>query len=213
MSRGLHSEVGRLRRVIVCRPGLAQKRLTPANCHELLFDDVLWVSQARNDHDAFTTALQERAVEVLEMHDLLATTVALPAARQWLLDRKLGPDFVDTETAEQLRPWMEELPPARLAEHLIGGVARAELPFQPLGLLGRFSASADLLLPPLPNTLFPRDNSCWIGSGVVLCPMFWPARPMQIQRIRWCWKSLIACWTDNTSVPPTKKKFLYRKSF
>ena len=179
MNQGLHSEVGRLRKVIVCRPGLAQRRLTPANCHELLFDDVLWVSQARNDHDAFTTALKERDVDVLEMHDLLAETVAVPAARQWLLDRKLGPNFVDAETAAELRPWLEDLSPAKLAEHLIGGVARAELPFELRGLMGRFSAPADLLLPPLPNTLFPRDNSCWIGDGVVLSPMFWSARQQE----------------------------------
>ena len=67
MTLGLNSEVGRLRRVLVCRPGLAQRRLTPANCHELLFDDVLWVQQARNDHDAFTNAMQDRGVEVLEL--------------------------------------------------------------------------------------------------------------------------------------------------
>lgn len=176
MPTGLHSEVGRLRQVLVCRPGLAQKRLTPANCHELLFDDVLWVSQARNDHDAFTVALTERDVQVLEMHELLADVLALPAARTWLLDRKLGPDFVDVETAAQMRPWLEGLPTAGLAAHLIGGVARAELPFEPVGLLGRFRAPADLLMPPLPNTLFTRDNSCWIGDGVVLCPMYWPAR-------------------------------------
>ncbi len=173
---GLHSEVGLLRKVIVCRPGLAQKRLTPANCHELLFDDVLWVARARNDHDAFTVALKERDIEVLELHDLLAQTVALPAAREWLLSRKLGPNFVDEETAAQLRPWLEALPSAKLAEHLIGGVARAEVPFEARGLLGLFSAASDMLLPPLPNTLFTRDNSCWIGNGVVLSPMFWPAR-------------------------------------
>jgi arginine deiminase len=176
MSTGVFSEVGRLRKVLVCRPGLAQKRLTPANCHELLFDDVLWVSQARNDHDAFTSAMIERGVDVLELHELLAQTVGDPAARGWVLDRKLGPDFIDPEAAASLRPWLESLPPARLAEHLIGGLARAELPFQPEGLLARFSAPADLLLPPLPNTLFTRDSSCWIGGGVVLCPMYWPAR-------------------------------------
>ena len=176
MAPGVYSEVGRLRKVLVCRPGLAQRRLTPANCHELLFDDVLWVSRARNDHDAFTTALKERGIEVLEMHDLLADTVALPAARQWLLDRKLGPDAVDAETAAQLRPWLAELPAARLAEHLIGGVARAELPFEPEGLQGRCAAPADLLLPPLPNTLFTRDNSFWIAGSVALGAMFWPAR-------------------------------------
>lgn len=175
-SKGLNSEVGRLRRVLVCRPGLAQRRLTPANCRELLFDDVLWVQQARNDHDAFVNAMQSRDVEVLELHDLLATTVADPVARSWLLDRKLGPGTVDTELAQQLRPWLESLPPLRLAEHLIGGLAHAELPFEPEGLLARFAAATDFLLPPLPNTLFSRDSSCWIGDGVVLCPMYWPAR-------------------------------------
>lgn len=179
MTSATHSEVGKLRKVLVCRPGLAQKRLTPANCHDLLFDDVLWVAQARNDHDAFTTALKERDVEVLEMHDLLADILAISAARKWLLDRKLGADFVDVETAEQLRPWLEALPPARLAEHLIGGVSRAEMPFEPAGLLGLYSTPSDMLLPPLPNTLFTRDNSCWIGDGVVLSSMFWPARQQE----------------------------------
>ena len=170
------SEVGRLRKVLVCRPGLAQKRLTPANCKDLLFDDVLWVAQARNDHDAFTSAMIERGVEVLELHDLLADTVRDATARAWLLERKLGRDFIDADTAAELRPWLDALPPAQLAERLIGGVARAELPFEPAGLVARCAAPADLLLPPLPNTLFTRDSSCWLGSGAVLCPMYWPAR-------------------------------------
>ena len=174
--QGVASEVGRLRKVLVCRPGLAQKRLTPANCKALLFDDVLWVAQARNDHDAFTSAMIERGVEVLELHDLLAATVSDSLARAWLLDRKLGANFIDGETAAQLRPWLEAMPPAQLAERLIGGVARGELPFEPDGLLARCADAADLLLPPLPNTLFTRDSSCWIGHGVVLCPMYWPAR-------------------------------------
>ena len=101
MTPGLHSEVGRLRKVLVCRPGLAQKRLTPANCHELLFDDVLWVAQARNDHDAFTSAMVERGIEVLEMHDLLAETMADAEACAWVLDHKLGVNFMDAELAEQ----------------------------------------------------------------------------------------------------------------
>ena len=176
MTRGLFSEVGRLRKVLVCRPGLAQRRLTPANCHELLFDDVLWVAQARNDHDAFTSAMIERGVEVLELHDLLAQTLNNPTALTWLLNRKLSADFMDVELAEQIRPWMQTMPPARLAEVLIGGVARADLPFEPLGLLAECASPADLLIAPLPNTLFTRDNSCWIGDGVVLGSMFWPAR-------------------------------------
>jgi len=175
-SRGIHSELGRLRRVLVCRPGLAQQRLTPANCAELLFDDVLWVSRARNDHDAFTTAMTERDVEVLELHELLAATMADPLARNWLLERKLAPGFVDAEAASLLRPWLEALAPAHLADYLIGGVARVDLPFDVPGLLAGCARPSDFLLAPLPNTLFARDSTCWIGAGVVLCPMFWPAR-------------------------------------
>ena len=127
MSYGAFSEVGTLRKVLVCRPVLAQARLTPENCKELLFDDVLWVSQAKNDHHVFTNKMAERGVEVLEFHDLLAEVVAQAPARNWLLDRKLGPDFIDPEAAAQLRPWLEALPPARLAEHLIGGLLRGEV--------------------------------------------------------------------------------------
>jgi arginine deiminase len=176
MAKGVSSEVGRLRKVLVCRPGLAQKRLTPANCHDLLFDDVLWVAQARNDHDAFTSAMIERGVEVLELHDLLAQTVSDNGARAWLLDRKLGADFIDPEAAQSLRPWLDAMPPAKLAEHLIGGVARSDLPFEPEGLMARCAGPADLLIPPLPNTLFTRDSSCWIDGGLALGAMFWPAR-------------------------------------
>lgn len=132
MTPGLFSEVGRLRKVLVCRPGLAQRRLTPANCHELLFDDVIWVAQARNDHDAFTNAMIDREIEVLETHDLLASTLANATARAWLLDRKLGPDFLDPEAAVEIRQWLEALPPERLAAHMIGGVSRADLPFEPV---------------------------------------------------------------------------------
>ena len=176
MTPGLNSEVGRLRRVLVCRPGLAQKRLTPANCHALLFDDVLWVARAQSDHDAFTSVLRERGVEVLELSDLLSTTLSQAAARTWLLDRKLGPDFLDPAGAEQLRPWLEALAPQQLANFLVGGLARSDLPFEPAGLLGACSGPADLLLAPLPNSLFTRDSSCWVGHQLLLCQMFWPAR-------------------------------------
>jgi arginine deiminase len=179
MSKGVYSEVGRLRKVLVCRLGLAQKRLTPANCNALLFDDVLWVARARNDHDAFTSAMVERGVEVLELHDLLATTVSNPAALIWLLDRKFSHDLIDNDAGLQLRQWFETMPPALLAERLIGGVARADLPFEPEGLVASCASAADLLIAPLPNSLFTRDSSCWIGDGVVLCPMYWPARQQE----------------------------------
>lgn len=178
-AKGVASEVGRLRKVLVCRPGLAQKRLTPANCHALLFDDVLWVAQAQTDHDAFTNAMRERDIEVLELLELLTTTLMNPIAHAWLLDHKLDANFIDVEAAQQLRPWLASLPPAMLAQYLIGGVALSDVPFALEGLQSKCAEATDMLLPPLPNTLFTRDSSCWIGRGVVLCPMYWPARQQE----------------------------------
>ena len=170
------SEIGRLKRVLVCRPGLAQQRLTPANCHELLFDDVLWVAKARTDHYAFVGALQDQGVEVLELHDLLGDVLEQPAARRWLLERRVRAELVGDELAPELTAWLDGLHAKELAERLIGGVARAELPFDPRGLVAQSMSPADFVLAPLPNTLFTRDSSCWIGNGVTLNPMYWPAR-------------------------------------
>ncbi|HYS64882.1 MAG TPA: arginine deiminase [Paraburkholderia sp.] len=176
MALGVFSEVGTLRKVIVCRPGLAQARLTPANCRELLFDDVLWVSQARTDHYAFVSAMQDHGIEVLDMHDLLADILQGREARDWVLERKLSTGTVDLELSAQLLPWLDEMKADELATRLIGGIVRAELPFGPAGLLSQCTEPAGFLLPPLPNTLFTRDNSCWINDGAVLGSMYWPAR-------------------------------------
>jgi arginine deiminase len=162
---------------MVCRPGLAHQRLTPGNCHELLFDDVIWVHEAQKDHYDFVLKMQERGVEVLELHDLLATTVQNPEARGWILDRLITPNRVGPVGVRVLRPWLEEMPAVRVAEHLIGGIAVDELPEGKLaeflsGLIGPTS----FVLPPIPNSLFQRDPSCWIYGGVTCNPMFWPAR-------------------------------------
>ena len=83
---GVHSEVGTLRKVLVCSPGLAHERLTPTNCDDLLFDDVLWVQNARRDHFDFVSKMRERGVDVVELHNVLTETIANPEARKWLLD-------------------------------------------------------------------------------------------------------------------------------
>src|SRR5919197_5622638 len=88
-SHGVHSEVGKLRKVLVCAPGLAHRRLTPSNADDLLFDDVMWVENAQRDHADFVNKLRERGVDVVELHDLLAQTMAIPDAKDWLLDRKI----------------------------------------------------------------------------------------------------------------------------
>lgn len=173
---GVHSEAGTLRTVMVCRPGLAHKRLTPGNCRDLLFDDVLWVLEAQAEHFAFCNKMRERGVEVLEFHDLLADALATPEGRAWVLDRRITVNHVGAGMLKELRCWLDAMPAARLVEHLIGGIARFELPFEPRGMFGRYLGPADFVVPPLPNTMFTRDNSCWVHGGVVLSPMFWPAR-------------------------------------
>lgn len=173
---GVHSEAGKLRTVIVCRPGLAHKRLTPANCRDLLFDDVLWVQEAQKEHFGFVNKMRERGVEVLEFHDLLADTLHTKDGRAYVLDRRITPNHVGYGMIGELRAWLDEMPSTQLAEHLIGGVARADLPFAPRGMFGRYLGMMDFVIPPIPNTLFTRDNSCWIYGGVTVNPMYWPAR-------------------------------------
>jgi arginine deiminase len=176
MTMGVHSEAGRLRKVLVCRPGLAQRRLTPRNCGSLLFDDVMWVSRARADHFTFTSLMQDHDVEVLELHDLLASVLTQPHARSWLLDRKLGPGAVLGGLRRDMRAWLSEMTSTDLAEHLLGGIVRSDLPFAVGPGLELLAGSADFVLPPLPNAMFTRDSSSWIYGGVTLNPMHWPAR-------------------------------------
>ena len=108
---GVHSEAGQLRRVMVHAPGREMARLTPANREALLFDDVLWVKQARVDHMTFVDALRERGVEVVIFRDLLVETLANPQARDWMLAKRISEDTVGVGLAEDLRAWATEAPP------------------------------------------------------------------------------------------------------
>lgn len=173
---GVHSEVGKLRQVIVCRPGLAHERLTPGNCDNLLFDDVFWVHEAKNDHHDFCNKMVDRDVEVLDVHDLLAETVASVEARKWLLDRRITPNFVGVGMLQDLRAWLDGIDGQQLAAYLIGGISTHELPFKPHGMFGEYLGPDGFVIPPLPNMLFTRDTSCWIYNGVTVNPMHWPAR-------------------------------------
>ena len=174
---GVHSEVGTLRTVLVCRPGLAHQRLTPGNRADLLFDDVLWVQEAQKDHYDFVLKMRERGVEVLDLHDLLAETVADKESRGWILDRRVTANDVGPGLAPIMREWLDEVPAAKLAEHLIGGIAILDLPkSERTSIIADAFGGTDFIMPPVPNTLFQRDPSCWIYNGVTCNPMFWPAR-------------------------------------
>ena len=174
---GVHSEVGKLNTVMVCRPGLAHQRLTPGNCHDLLFDDVLWVHEAQKDHYDFVLKMQQRDIEVLELHEMLAQTLDIAEARAWVLDRRITANSVGRAVATAVRPWLDAMPAAKLADHLIGGIAMNDLPkSEGSALLLDVLGGTSFLIPPIPNTLFQRDPSCWIYDGVTCNPMFWAAR-------------------------------------
>lgn len=174
---GVHSEVGALRKVLVCSPGLAHERLTPTNCDDLLFDDVLWVQNARRDHFDFMDKMRDRGVEVIELHNLLTETMAIPEAKAWLLDRKIVPNEVGLGLVDDTRGFLDSLQARRLAELLIGGMSIRDLPADiTSGYRALALEDPGYLMPPLPNTLYTRDTTCWIYGGLTLNPLFWPAR-------------------------------------
>ncbi|HEY7260036.1 MAG TPA: arginine deiminase [Trebonia sp.] len=172
---GVHSEVGRLRQVMVHRPGLEHTRLTPSNAEELLFDDVIWVNRAKTEHDAFCEVMRERGVEVYHAEELLAQALVKPEARDWVGDHILNELEVGIGAAQRAREWAGTADAAVLAEFLIGGITKADVA-RDMGLVWESADPTSMLLPPLPNFLFQRDPSCWIYGGVTLNPMTKPAR-------------------------------------
>ncbi|MGV9825162.1 arginine deiminase [Gordonia sp. NPDC003429] len=180
-SYGVHSEVGRLHKVLVCAPGLAHERLTPTNADDLLFDDVLWVQNAKRDHFDFITKMRDRGVDVVELHNVLTETIENPEARSWLLDRKIIANETGIGLVGATREFLDELAPRDLAKFLIGGLSTTDLPAEvrPTGyisLVDEATGRGEYLMPPLPNTLYTRDTTCWVYGGVTLNPLFWPAR-------------------------------------
>ena len=179
MDFSVDSEIGRLRQVILHRPGNEMLRLTPQNKDHLLFDDVLWLERAQEEHDQFARVLTDRGIEVLYLSDLLAQTLEVAEARDYVLDRVINENTNGPAAAETLRALAQGLSGTDLAEMLIAGITKAEL-FErtacPSSLVLASMDDDDLLLPPLPNHLFTRDTSCWIYNGVSINSMTMPAR-------------------------------------
>ena len=180
---GANSEVGKLRKVMVHRPDLSLQRLTPTNHDELLFDDVLWVERAQYEHDQFVARMRERGVEVYLLSELLAEALAASdEGRQRLIELVASEYTVGLSLVDEIRGLLADLKPDQLAKHLIGGltVAEAGLDLAKAARTSLIGAALDdtsaFVLPPLPNTLFTRDSSCWIYNGVSINPMYWPAR-------------------------------------
>ncbi len=177
MTFGVHSEVGQLRQAILHRPGNELSRLTPDNIDGLLFDDVMWAKKAREEHDAFAESLRDKSVVVHYFGQLLAETLDVPKGRAFVLDRVCTSEIVGPALVDPLRKLFENTDGVTLAGYLVGGVLKADLhPGRVHSLKWSTLRADDFLLPPLPNHLFPRDNSCWIYRGVSINPMAKPAR-------------------------------------
>ena len=183
---GVNSEVGKLRKVIVHRPDLSLKRLTPNNHDDLLFDDVLWVERAQWEHDQFVKAMRDRGVEVYYHVDLLGEALAASEeARQNVIQMVASEYTVGWSLVDEVRDFLSKMKPDVLAKHLVGGLTVGEMEAGGFDLakfkqISLGAAAVDepgyFVLPPVPNSLFQRDPSCWIYNGVTVNPMFWPAR-------------------------------------
>jgi arginine deiminase len=172
----IESEVERLRRVLVHRPGCELRRLTPANKDQLLFDGVPWCERAQEDHDAFTELMCRRGVEVYYLRDLLAEVLELELVRAELIRTAIDADLIGKRLHRYIECRLRELTQAELADVLIGGMTMAELGASSECLVVRIADPRDFAVAPLPNHMFMRDSSSWIGSRPHLGTMALGAR-------------------------------------
>jgi arginine deiminase len=164
---GVDSEVGRLRTVVLHRPGAELKRLTPRNSADLLFDGIPWVERAQEEHDAFADALRSRDVEVLYLRELLVETMAVAAARDEVVDHTLTDPLLGVSLRRDVERYLADLDPAALVDVLVGGLAHEELG-NGSGLVWELMDRHEFVIPPLPNLLFTRDSSVWVRDAVAV---------------------------------------------
>jgi arginine deiminase len=179
MTLHVDSEVGRLKQAILHRPDLELKRLTPSNKDDYLFDDVLWVKKAKQEHDAFAESLRDLDVQVHLLDELLLETVRIPEAKNYVLERSFDELVYGPMAVDALFSLFTSLDDETLVEHLIGGITKRELlerVEEPRSVMVQALAMDDMLLPPLPNHLFTRDTSAWIYDGVAVNSMRKTAR-------------------------------------
>ncbi len=176
---GCNSEVGTLRVAIVHRPGAELRRLTPRNNDDLLFDGLPWVAKAQEEHDAFAELLRSGGVEVLMLADLLTEALGSGAARMQGIAASVDGPRLGVPLAHELSAYLRGLDPATLAQVLIAGMTFAELPSAARAedsLVHRMHHGTDYVIEPLPNLVFTRDSSIWVGPRIVIPSLALPAR-------------------------------------
>jgi arginine deiminase len=169
------SEVGRLTSVLLHRPGPELARLTPRNNDSLLFDGIPWVGRAQEEHDAFAEALRSRGVEVLYLAQLLAQVIEVPEARAELTEAVLADGRLGDALRTNVAAYLTDLAPDGLATALVAGLAHEELRTGS-GLVYALMDRHDFVIDPLPNLLFTRDSSVWLGNQVAVTSLAMPAR-------------------------------------
>ncbi len=177
---GVDSEVGRLRTVMLHRPGPELKRLTPRNNDKLLFDGIPWVGRAQDEHDAFAQALRDRDVEVLYLVELLAETLESEEARARAISGAMENLHLGDTLRGYLRTAFADLSPAELTRVLCEGIRNDEVRGGH-GLVTSLLAHDDFLIDPLPNLLFTRDSSVWVRDHVAVTSLAMPARERETQ--------------------------------
>ncbi len=176
---GCNSELGRLRVAILHRPGAELRRLTPRNNDDLLFDGLPWVARAQEEHDMFAELLRSRGVEVLLLSDLLTEALVSGAARMQGIAASVDALRLGVPLAHELSAYLRGLDPAALAHVLMAGMTFAELPSDARAddsLVHRMHHDNDYVIEPLPNLVFTRDSSIWVGPRVVIPSLALPAR-------------------------------------
>ncbi|MEI8081859.1 MAG: arginine deiminase [Actinomycetes bacterium] len=190
MSFHVDSEVGVLKQVVVHRPGLELERLTPQNCFDLLFDDVMWSETAKEEHDAFVSKLRGKGVKVHLFAELLGEALDIPEAREWLFERIATPEKVGYQLIEPLRElaFSPDLSGRQLAEFMIGGILKSDLSVpKHSNLWWDYLDGPDFVLTPLPNHLFQRDNTAFAYNGLSVHPMAKEARRREVFNSRTVW--------------------------
>ena len=177
---GVNTEVGRLRTVMLHRPGAELKRLTPRNNDALLFDGIPWVARAQDEHDAFAQALRDRDVEVLYLTELLTEAFSAGEARHQAIEGALGSLRLGRTLSDYLRTFLGAQAPAALTELLTAGIRNDEVRGG-FGLVTSLLRPDDFLIDPLPNLLFTRDSSFWLGNKVAITSLALPARQRETQ--------------------------------
>ena len=182
METGIHntSEIGRLRKVMLHRPGLELENLMPEYLEQLLFDDIPYLKDAQREHDAFADCLRQQGVEVVYLADLVVQSLTGREVREDLIRQFLDESGVtDHRSRELLEDYLERMDDRKMVDTMMAGVRKAQLRGSG-GKLGDYLSNLEdgypFAVDPMPNLYFTRDPFATIGTGVSIHKMHTPTR-------------------------------------